>query len=71
MPEWPVSYTHLDVYKRQIDMIKFWRNRTKVTPEQEKRVWNHIDSLYSKLEEGNATEDELKQICLLYTSRCV
>ena len=43
-------------------MIKFWRNRTKVTPEQEKRVWNHIDSLYSKLEEGNATEDELKQI---------
>ena len=43
-------------------MIKFWRNRTKVTPEQEKRVLNHIDSLYSKLEEGNATEDELKQI---------
>ena len=43
-------------------MIKFWRNRKEVTSEQEKRVWNHIDSLYEKLETGKATEDELKQI---------
>ena len=43
-------------------MIKFWRNRKKVTSEQEERVWDRIDSLYSKLEEGKATEDELKRI---------
>lgn len=43
-------------------MIKFWRNRKKVTSEQEERVWNRIDSFYSKLEEGKATEDELKRI---------
>ena len=43
-------------------MIKFWRNRKEVTSEQEKRVWNHIDSLYEKLETGKATKDELKQI---------
>ena len=29
-------------------MIKFWRNRKKVTSEQEERVWDRIDSLYSK-----------------------
>ena len=38
-------------------MIKFWRNRKKVTSEQEERVWDRIDSLYAKLEEGKATED--------------
>lgn len=43
-------------------MIKFWRNRKKVASGQEEHVWNHIDSLYSKLEEGKATEDELKRI---------
>lgn len=43
-------------------MIKFWRNRKKVTAEQEEHVWNRIDSLYRRLEEGKATEDELKQI---------
>ncbi|OUN98923.1 FecR family protein [Bacteroides clarus] len=43
-------------------MVKFGRNRKKVTAGQEERVWNRIDFLYSKLEEGNATEDELKQI---------
>lgn len=26
-------------------MIKFWRNRKKVTSEQEERVWDRIDSL--------------------------
>lgn len=43
-------------------MIKFWRNNKKVTAEQEEHVWNHIDSLYRKLEEGKATKDEIKQI---------
>lgn len=48
--------------KQIINVIKLLRDRTKVTSEEEKRVWNHIDTLYSKLEEGNATEDEFKQI---------
>lgn len=43
-------------------MINSWINRKKVTSEQEKRVWKNIDSLYSKLEAGKATEDELKQL---------
>lgn len=43
-------------------MIKLWRNSKKVTSGLKESAWNHIDSLYSKLEEGKATKDELKQI---------
>ena len=59
----PVSYTHLDVYKRQEQMMKI----NMVEPNR--------DQPRKKFEEDALLElaDSIKQfgVCLLYTSRCV
>ena len=54
---WAVSYTHLDVYKRQELTERAQINR--------KTFYLHYNSLDDLLAE---LQDE---ICLLYTSRCV
>ena len=52
----PVSYTHLDVYKRQAEAL-FYTSTV----------------AGAKLADvlGGIVQDALKQLCLLYTSRCV
>ena len=52
---YPVSYTHLDVYKRQT----LYRRQYKKF---------HVDSCYSNEFRGLAS---MNWLCLLYTSRCV
>ena len=71
MPIWPVSYTHLDVYKRQAfnditdnmdlaeDFIKYC-------------VQWALDDCYDDVKFLNDMFDKgLIERCLLYTSRCV
>ena len=53
----PVSYTHLDVYKRQMQ-----RYASKRLSKEERRV----DALALRAEERR---DKLRKACLLYTSR--
>ena len=61
VPDTPVSYTHLDVYKRQtIEIAKKIKNQYNVEPVV------HLTCLcYNKAEIDEFTS------CLLYTSRCV
>ena len=62
--EEPVSYTHLDVYKRQIqyrDMLTQAHNKAHVVFDEQNRDVEFIPH----------KTDGLHQFCLLYTSRCV
>ena len=52
-----VSYTHLDVYKRQVSHLKGYGIVT--------REVNNFDNILDKLNENSIIA------CLLYTSRCV
>ena len=52
----PVSYTHLDVYKRQVY----------VSPELAEKIKKQIIA-----SEELRRKHDLPYICLLYTSRCV
>ena len=65
----PVSYTHLDVYKRQLSEIRLTIHEGKF--HQVKRMFEtlgcHVVYL-KRLSMGTLTLDET---CLLYTSRCV
>ena len=60
----PVSYTHLDVYKRQVNM----EGKLAATN-------NYVDIEWSQrarqIEKGYTYENRLAELCLLYTSRCV
>ena len=56
----PVSYTHLDVYKRQD--LTMDENRHRHTVWMDDDVWDQVESHYQR---DNCTT------CLLYTSRCV
>ena len=68
---WSVSYTHLDVYKRQVEYLARRINRKDVLvisadnrSKQFKTISENFDANYKKkLNDYN--------ICLLYTSRCV
>ena len=74
----PVSYTHLDVYKRQIR----YRTETSTDPETGETTTEEVPYEYyilnvkltnkpiSELAEKLLTPEQL-EICLLYTSRCV
>ena len=81
MPGSPVSYTHLDVYKRQVrslliseeDLLEAeaaWAARVPFAPmvivSSEVR-----DAETAGLRAVELTEDDLFERCLLYTSRCV
>ena len=57
----PVSYTHLDVYKRQISDFT-WQNNNDPSIPHEQRKYILKDGVVSV---ANFTA------CLLYTSRCV
>ena len=62
----PVSYTHLDVYKRQVeDLI----HELKADQIPCIRVYNKCDVAFSG--ERGHEEDAVSISCLLYTSRCV
>ena len=54
----PVSYTHLDVYKRQAYAM------------QTQSGWLTLSDQFKILAGGSAQPEERKT-CLLYTSRCV
>ena len=60
----PVSYTHLDVYKRQLLISIKRMNDTKVLIE---KIKEGIQEKKGK----NIIIADLTNICLLYTSRCV
>ena len=69
----PVSYTHLDVYKRQLKIrtmenpmhIAFFKELgANPTP----MSWGE---LYTALQQGTVDAQENTYACLLYTSRCV
>ena len=60
----PVSYTHLDVYKRQLDSRKNIRVRDRAT------LFNLIIGLNGYTVCSGVISAELNG-CLLYTSRCV
>ena len=64
----PVSYTHLDVYKRQAYDIELeYGVPISVNIKNEKHFKNWVNSLpyYSNIQKEGII------ICLLYTSRCV
>ena len=57
---WPVSYTHLDVYKRQVQFKDVFLGA-------EKRSYVRAADVQRCLRAGGKHND----LCLLYTSRCV
>ena len=69
----PVSYTHLDVYKRQLQQQ---RAQLQGTYQQKLQVFK---ADYPEMQQLKGQMDdldkqitlELRNICLLYTSRCV
>ena len=68
----PVSYTHLDVYKRQVESA-VGVLESSVTMEQGMRVRIGFHSLIKGLENQRIVVAFAEHIghCLLYTSRCV
>ena len=66
----PVSYTHLDVYKRQV-LRNISRNLDKINYPDEKDKVSYLSVKYSlpewRVKQGLNGYDD----CLLYTSRCV
>ena len=77
-----VSYTHLDVYKRQVKKIYDEGNEIASNSEQHQHV-NNL-SYEQNIEEMEKSNDKIEKItgtrtkiyrapygCLLYTSRCV
>ena len=74
----PVSYTHLDVYKRQLLLQTEKRQDEKaearqktLLPETEERRLQEAEERKLETEDIKALIQEQKQTCLLYTSRCV
>ena len=66
----PVSYTHLDVYKRQEDRIRFFVRDTGcgIPPEKQKDVFERFVTLNS-FKQGTGLG--LSICCLLYTSNAI
>ena len=63
----PVSYTHLDVYKRQeLDGVKYYNDSIGTSPASTIAGLNAFDENIILLAGGSD-----KGFCLLYTSRCV
>ena len=66
----PVSYTHLDVYKRQVqdiaEVIESWTKIPvkKITEAETQKLLNLEANLHKRIIGQN-------EACLLYTSRCV
>ena len=56
----PVSYTHLDVYKRQVENTAYSES-----------LWKKIDEFTIRYREMYTTDSIKDMVCLLYTSRCV
>ena len=54
----PVSYTHLDVYKRQVTINDLLEENKKLEAR-------------AKASEQGKMKDRMERACLLYTSRCV
>ena len=65
----PVSYTHLDVYKRQVQAVSPYYNPTI----EEVSTVPNIKSAKKRVKVAAAKTLQNKMInsCLLYTSRCV
>ena len=61
-----VSYTHLDVYKRQVKLSAEARNEGTVTS-----VSDGIVRIHGLADVMQGEMIELPNSCLLYTSRCV
>ena len=66
----PVSYTHLDVYKRQVDTYAYYC-ATRALMENEGFKFKYYFDSDDEEEEYDASYDEMYSYCLLYTSRCV
>ena len=65
----PVSYTHLDVYKRQgIYFVEKYQEVNRIVEEILKHVGGEVRDLKS---EGSLIGQTRLISCLLYTSRCV
>ena len=69
-----VSYTHLDVYKRQDDMRQMVEEKLQKTLNE--RIGQSFEIVRSQLENVQTGLGEMKGLaqdvgCLLYTSRCV
>ena len=85
MKNMPVSYTHLDVYKRQMHEIQDFDKKHRGKGQREDSEWEQIIEEASKIGkkyEGNAwckqfliqmisiiEEDDTEISCLLYTSK--
>ena len=65
----PVSYTHLDVYKRQVDMAIFIDRIADMRVNQMNLILEATRQTI--LKEHAPGENDLYMRCLLYTSRCV
>ena len=65
----PVSYTHLDVYKRQMELLQLFQ----LEPHAHDRPRNLAYGLQRRVEICRALvmKPKLLLLCLLYTSRCV
>ena len=66
-----VSYTHLDVYKRQAKKYILYRNERTRVREMNTRLMKVYEDLTFKSSLENDVKRENANICLLYTSRCV
>ena len=63
----PVSYTHLDVYKRQVPSSDEMKKAQLQAQEQERIAWENAIPLGGKSCDVYCFD----MACLLYTSRCV
>ena len=73
----PVSYTHLDVYKRQGNVIKAEEIKPEEVVYTQLTIETNPDAelekayAHTQIEKTDTTDALLKKACLLYTSRCV
>ena len=65
---YPVSYTHLDVYKRQVLGVKGSMSGSEGMKPQAKNVTPIFEQ---QVVLPDKAYNCLSQVCLLYTSRCV
>ena len=65
----PVSYTHLDVYKRQVEELESYdkKGETEGAPDFVSLLSSHMKEHFQEKGQRNRQDKN----CLLYTSRCV
>ena len=66
----PVSYTHLDVYKRQVGDQPI-NNTIRLKPKDNVYAEGEVLAIVTIVTERYRTQYALLYTCLLYTSRCV